>query len=76
MGYVQSKDIAPAPSYRGNGIVVGHTRPYVSADNGRAVMQRYVWDGETWSGGYEPFCTLRCALAYARKAIAKAEGAS
>jgi hypothetical protein len=29
---------------------------------------REVWDGESWFGGYEPFCTLRCALDYARKA--------
>jgi len=24
------------------------------------------WDGETWFHKYNPFCTLRCALAYAR----------
>lgn len=30
--------------------------------------QRETWDGETWRGGYDPFCTLRCALSYARKA--------
>lgn len=29
---------------------------------------REVWDGESWWGGYDPFCTLRCALDYARKA--------
>jgi hypothetical protein len=29
-----------------------------------------VWDGKSWDGGYEPFCTLRCALSYARKAYA------
>ena len=27
-----------------------------------------VWDGKLWFGGYDPFCTLRCALDYARKA--------
>jgi hypothetical protein len=32
---------------------------------------REVWDGETWDGGYDPFCTLRCALAYARKAYSR-----
>jgi len=26
------------------------------------------WDGETWVKPYEPFCTLRCALEYARMA--------
>jgi hypothetical protein len=31
---------------------------------------REVWDGESWTGGYDPFCTLRCALSYARKAYA------
>jgi hypothetical protein len=29
---------------------------------------RWVWDGESWTGGHNPFCTLRCALDYARKA--------
>ena len=32
---------------------------------------REVWDGESWWTSYEPFCTLRCALAYARKAWAQ-----
>lgn len=31
-----------------------------------------VWDGETWLTAYAPFCTLRCALDYARKAYARA----
>jgi hypothetical protein len=30
-----------------------------------------LWDGESYAGGYKPFCTLRCALDYARKAYAK-----
>lgn len=25
------------------------------------------WDGQTWFWKYNPFCTLRCALAYARR---------
>ena len=29
-----------------------------------------VWDGESWIGGYDPFCTLTCALDYARRAYA------
>jgi hypothetical protein len=29
---------------------------------------REVWDGVSWHGGYHPFCTLRCALEYARNA--------
>jgi hypothetical protein len=28
-----------------------------------------LWDGQTWGGGYPPFCTLRCALDYARRAF-------
>ena len=32
------------------------------------VCQRDIRDGETWSAPCEPFCTLRCALNYARKA--------
>jgi hypothetical protein len=31
------------------------------------VSTRTIWDGESWSGSYSPFCTLRCALDYARK---------
>jgi hypothetical protein len=34
----------------------------------RWTATREVWDGESWFGGYKPFCTLRCALAYAREA--------
>lgn len=34
------------------------------------VATRTIWDGKSWSGGYDPFCTLRCALAYARRAYA------
>ena len=28
------------------------------------------WDGTSWRAPYNPFCTLRCALAYARKTYA------
>jgi len=34
------------------------------------VTTRWIWDGESWWGGYKPFCTLRCALEFARKAFA------
>lgn len=37
------------------------------------VAYRDVWDGVTWFKPYEPFCTLRCALAYAQAAF-KATG--
>lgn len=32
---------------------------------------RETWDGVSWWGGYDPFCTLRCALDYARQAYAR-----
>jgi hypothetical protein len=38
--------------------------------DGASVRHIDVWDGKSWMGGYEPFCTLRCALSYARKAYA------
>ncbi len=37
------------------------------------IAYRDVWDGVTWFKPYEPFCTLRCALAYAQAAF-KATG--
>jgi hypothetical protein len=37
------------------------------------VGHRSIWDGETWWGGCKPFCTLRCALDYARKAYARSQ---
>jgi hypothetical protein len=41
--------------------------------DGEAYMHatRWLWDGETYYGGYKPFCTLRCALDYARLAYAE-----
>ena len=69
----------PRPAYRGNGIVLkdrGHHgrntllehalgRPK-TPDDDYAFLD--VWDGKSYFGGYDPFCTLRCALAYARAA--------
>ena len=34
-------------------------------------MRPSPWDGTTWVHQYNPFCTLRCAFAYARKAYAR-----
>jgi hypothetical protein len=42
---------------------------------GRTVQEIELWNGKSWIGGYEPFCTLRCALAYARRAYNKTKGA-
>lgn len=52
-----------AAPHTGSGIYEGVK--YGPNDN---VLRRELWDGTTWQGGYEPFCTLRCALVYARKA--------
>jgi len=55
------------PPYRGNGIV---TKDFTIGDTATTAT-RSIWDGESWRGGYNPFCTLRCALDYARKAYKK-----
>lgn len=72
------------PPYRGNQMIVkehyhgfndGETGPRIAHGEQVGVNQhvayRDLWDGATWSGGYNPFCTLRCALDYARKAYAR-----
>jgi hypothetical protein len=69
------------PSYRGDNMVVRvHThanteqldkafgRPRTEIDRW-AVLE--TWNGESYRGGYRPFCTLRCALDFARLAYAK-----
>lgn len=33
---------------------------------GRKYTEQLPWDGESWFFKYNPFCTLRCALSYAR----------
>jgi hypothetical protein len=68
------------PPYRGNGVIVAESefaalykiqealgRP-LDKENDRYVRLE-IWDGQTWCGGYQPFCTLRCALGFARKAF-------
>lgn len=39
-----------------------------SFDEPRARLVRTTWDGESYIVPYEPFCTLRCALSFARGA--------
>ena len=56
------------PAYRGNGILVKDFRVSENA----TTSHRTIWDGESYWKPYEPFCKLRCALAYARKAYAVA----
>jgi hypothetical protein len=77
------------PKYHGNGIVLKeryHTKtgtrallerfhhkvPNDYVDN-QHIAYREIWDGESWWGDYEPFCTLRCAFDYARKAYARSQ---
>jgi len=78
------------PYYQGNLVEVrtritkGRPATALPTIGGRAVMDLpaqpnkktvEVWNGKSWIGGYEPFCTLRCALAYARRAYNKTKGA-
>lgn len=81
MEAVRWKEGEPQPEYRGNGIVIkerswkaGRTAGTMHGTEfaaGDVVCYRDVWDGETWYGGYNPFCTLTCALDYARKQFRK-----
>lgn len=36
--------------------------------NAEFISSANVWDGRTYESRYEPFCTLRCALAFAQAA--------
>jgi hypothetical protein len=75
------KDGESRPPYRGNGIVVKEADWAALSDiektlgrpkqDGDRYVRLDVWDGETWFGGQSPFCTLRCALNYARHAYAQ-----
>jgi hypothetical protein len=64
----------PMPAHEGDGIVTNTATPYRTTPNATTPMLvtgRDIWDGVSWSAPYEPFCTLRCALSYARKAYAR-----
>jgi hypothetical protein len=62
----------PEPAYEGSLRVVkrGSVRKRPDESLARDID---VWDGRTWFGGYDPFCTLRCALEYARVAWARGD---
>lgn len=73
----------PKPTYRGNGIIVketvwatggstGHTEHLTFTVN-ETIITRTIWDGESYWRSYDPFCKLRCALDYARKAYARSQ---
>ena len=62
-------DRTPNPTIR----AVEQRKADATPDQVEFVAQREIWDGESWFGGYDPFCTLRCALNYARHAYAQRE---
>lgn len=65
------------PPYCGNGVVVKDHVWRTEGSSGElkgvsftvedCVSYRHIWDGESYSTPYKPFCKLRCALDYARK---------
>lgn len=66
----------PVPHYQGNLLLVAHrvwtsTVPVDGETPERfakqLVVERTLWDG-AWSTPYNPFCTLRCGLVFARAA--------
>ena len=75
----------PMPPYAGNHVVV-RERPDRSLargfgtimgepfKDGDRIAYRDLWDGVTWITPYKPFCTLRCALDYARRAYKREQG--
>ena len=86
---VRWEDGEPEPRYGGDGVpvrrsAVRKSSPAMSVPSrgGAATIEFKarpnardldIWDGKTWTTPYAPFCTLRCALEYARKAFRKAE---
>ena len=56
----------PWPPYRGDGVVMKQT----ALSDTATTAYRTIWDGKSWRTPYQPFCKLRCALDYARKAYA------
>lgn len=56
------------PPYEGDGIVVKADSGFLGGKE--RLEYRYIWDGMTYWTPHKPFCTLRCALAYAREAYA------
>lgn len=62
------------PPYSGNKVLSKSvTASNVPDTRGMLFGYYHVWDGETWVKPYEPFCTLRCALDYARRAHARSK---
>jgi hypothetical protein len=63
------KGSATIPPYAGNQVAIA--RRVIKWGNDQIAISYGVWDGESWFKPYAPFCKLRCALDYARKAYAK-----
>ena len=61
---------APPTPYRGNAFMVEEQLMQwgVDFDEPKAMLIRTTWDGESYYTGYQPFCTLRCALQFGREA--------
>jgi len=67
------------PPYAGDKIVTSYRYHGQSATHYTVNQERFeagmhsafrtLWDGKTWITPYKPFCTLRCALDYAREAF-------
>lgn len=55
------------PRFETNHERVGGIQSWTSTD-GRRVHAAKFWDGESYWMPYKPFCTLRCAFGYARRA--------
>lgn len=66
-----SGEACAPPPYRGNERVIERTKPWFEINSGQMRQTLTLWDGESWRGGYDPFCTMRCALNYARQAMKK-----
>ena len=64
---IEWPDGEPEPPYQGREIIVSRSE-YLGAPTNRVFL--VLWDG-TWRSSYSPFCSLKCALAYARAAHAK-----
>ena len=53
------------PPHTGDQMMIAQT--VLSRPGAGALVTRTLWNG-AWFGGYAPFCTLVCALAFARTA--------
>lgn len=66
---IKASDL-PIEQYRGNVQLAEEKLDHWGSVDGQpaARLTRLVWDGVTYYTSYSPFCTLRCALAFAQAA--------